>query len=310
MSIADIDKAIAELQARREQLVAQEKQAQESAPEPKSKHVVVVGGAGQLGRLFVSLFDDSGYEVTVIEKEDWEEKERIFSIADLVIIAVPINKTIAVIEQLPELPEHCILSDVTSVKKAPLEAMLSQHRGPVIGLHPMFGPDVEALHGQTIILTPGRAEQHAEWFTKQLQEWGGELYRISPADHDAAMALIQVMRHFSTIAYGHHLMAEGADLGKITDLSSPIYRLELAMVGRLFAQDPNLYTDIIFSDLENVEMMQRYMSRFQGLLDLVAKNDKAAFIESFAEVTDWFGDYAEQFLTESKEMLAYKKSSE
>ena len=136
MSIAEIDKAIAELKARREQLLAEQESKSEDKPTDKSQHVVVVGGAGQLGQLFVRLFDESGYEVTIVERDDWDEKQTIFSIADLVIIAVPINKTISVIQQLPALPEHCILSDITSIKQAPADAMLAQHSGPVVGLLP------------------------------------------------------------------------------------------------------------------------------------------------------------------------------
>ncbi|MFO6426374.1 hypothetical protein ACLBOM_11150 [Escherichia coli] len=38
-------------------------------------------------------------------------------------------------------PKDCILVDLASVKNGPLQAMLAAHDGPVLGLHPMFGPD-------------------------------------------------------------------------------------------------------------------------------------------------------------------------
>ena len=231
MSIEDIDRAIAELQARREQLMALENQQSNDPITPKTQHIVVIGGKGQLGSLFVRLFDESGYEVTIIDKDDWVEKAAVFQIADLVLIAVPIHQTLDVIASLPELPNSCILADITSVKQKPVKAMLDKHTGPVMGLHPMFGPGVETLRGQTIITSPGRAHSQTEWLIDQLNDWGGKTFQISASEHDDAMALIQVMRHFSTVAYGNHLMAEDADLGQITELSSPIYRLELAMVG-------------------------------------------------------------------------------
>ena len=307
MSIEAIDRAIADLQAEKDQLLKLQSQ-QTSAPVvPKPHHIVVIGGKGQLGSLFVRLFDESGYEVTIIDKYDWQDKAAVFQVADLVLIAVPIHQTIAVIEALPILPANCIVADITSIKQKPVKAMLDKHTGPVIGLHPMFGPGVENLNGQTIITTPGRKYEETNWFISQLNEWGGQTLQISAAEHDDAMALIQVMRHFSTVAYGKHLMAEGAELSKITELSSPIYRIELAMVGRLFAQDPNLYTEIIFSNTSNVEMMRRYIGRFDELLNLVEQGNKTAFIDSFKQVTEWFGDYAEQFMAESTEMLMYKK---
>ncbi len=39
-------------------------------------------------------------------------------------------------------------------------------------------------------------------------------------------------------------------------LSSPIYRLELAMIGRLFAQDAELYADIIMDKSENLVVIE------------------------------------------------------
>lgn len=44
---------------------------------------------------------------------------------------------------------------------------------------------------------------------------------------------------------------ENVRLEQLLALSSPIYRLELAMVGRLFARDPQLYADIIMSSENN-----------------------------------------------------------
>jgi chorismate mutase/prephenate dehydrogenase len=171
----------------------------------------------------------------------------------------------------------------------------------------MFGPDIKTLANQTIIVSDGRESEAYRWLLEQLTQWGGLLSHTSADDHDQAMALIQVMRHFSTVAYGQHLKSEGANLGQITELSSPIYRLELAMVGRLFAQDPGLYTEIIFSNPDNIHMMRRYSERFSELLDLVESGDKEQFMQTFSQISDWFGDYAAQFLAESAGMLEYKK---
>ena len=86
-------------------------------------------------------------------------------------------------------------------------------------------------------------------------------------------------------------------------MSSPIYRLELVMVGRLFAQAPELYTEIIFANPDNIEMMQRYVEQFNDLLKLLELKDKSAFKQRFIETREWFGDYAERFLKESSQML-------
>ena len=267
------------------------------------KSVVIIGGKGQLGSVFVDLFNRSEYKVEVIGQKDWPNSEAILSQASLVIVSVPIRSTSSIIKQLNNLPKDCILADLTSIKEQPLTEMLNVHEGPVVGLHPMFGPDVTGLIKQTIISCEGRHPEQYQWLIDQLEVWGANIHPVQARAHDETMSMVQVMRHFSTIAYGYHLMSEGADIENLVAMSSPIYRLELIMVGRLFAQNPTLYADIIFSNKENVEMMKRFAHRFLELLDDVNLDDKDAFVEKFNDVSDWFGDYADDFLEESKSML-------
>ncbi|TKB44198.1 bifunctional chorismate mutase/prephenate dehydrogenase [Thalassotalea mangrovi] len=271
--------------------------------------VVVIGGKGQLGSIFVDLFIRSGYQVESLEQDDWDKADIILTGASLVIVAVPINVTEQVIERLSGLDSQCILADITSVKSQPLETMLKVHKGPVVGLHPMFGPGVTGMIKQTVIVCEGRNLLACEWLMQQLQVWGAELKYYSADEHDQTMAMVQVMRHFSTISYGYHLMQEGVDLQRLLDMSSPIYRLELAMVGRLFAQDKQLYADIIFSNPDNVAVMKRYAERFLTLLSAVECNDKTLFLKTFSQISDWFGDYAQRFLQESQQLLNKTRES-
>ncbi|HCM48109.1 MAG TPA: bifunctional chorismate mutase/prephenate dehydrogenase [Colwellia sp.] len=267
------------------------------------KKVVVVGGKGQLGATFVDLFQRSDYQVAILEQNDWPNSDAILADAGLVIVAVPIRLTSMVIRHLNNLPENCILADLTSIKESPLFEMKKVHAGPIVGLHPMFGPDVTSLIKQTIISCEGRYPEEYQWLLQQFEVWGAKIYPVKANEHDKAMSMVQVMRHFSTIVYGYHLMSEGADIEKLVAMSSPIYRLELIMVGRLFAQDPCLYADIIFANKENIGMMKRFAYRFLELLEDVSLDDKDAFVNMFNHVSDWFGDYAGDFLEESKSML-------
>lgn len=265
--------------------------------------VVIVGGHGSLGQIFVELFKRSHYPVVIIEKEDWENAEVVLADAKLVLICVPITLTEPVIEKLPSLPEDCILADITSIKVKPLAAMLQQHSGPVLGLHPMFGPDSAGMVKQVVVVCHGRKQDKYQWLIEQFRVWGAKIEETDAVKHDRAMAFIQVMRHFNTFVYGAHLSHENPDLERLTNFSSPIYRLELAMVGRLFAQDPELYADIIFNDPENVALLKRFNERFNEAVALFESGDKAAFIKQFLKIGHWFGDYAKKCLVDSKRLL-------
>ncbi|WP_024549738.1 bifunctional chorismate mutase/prephenate dehydrogenase [Siccibacter turicensis] len=270
---------------------------------PSLRPVVIVGGGGQMGRLFEKMLTLSGYQVRILEKADWDNAPALLQDAGMVIVSVPIHVTEEVIAALPPLPSDCILVDLASVKSGPLQAMLNAHSGPVLGLHPMFGPDSGSLAKQVVVYCDGREPQAYQWLLEQIQVWGARLHRISAVEHDQNMAFIQALRHFATFAYGLHLAEENVQLEQLLALSSPIYRLELAMVGRLFAQDPQLYADIIMSSGDNLALIKRYYTRFGEAIALLEQSDKQAFISSFRKVEHWFGDYATRFQSESRSLL-------
>lgn len=274
------------------------------ATNPDIQKIVIVGGRGKLGGLFARYFARSGYQVDVLGGKDWDNAGAILEGADVVIVCVPIDKTLQVIEQLqPYLTENMILADLTSVKSQPLSKMLEVHEGAVVGLHPMFGPDIASMAKQVIACCHGRFAERYQWLLDQFKLWGAKIEQIDAKEHDHSMTYIQALRHFSTFAYGLHLSRQPVKLSQLLALSSPIYRLELAMIGRLFAQDGALYADIIADKPENLDVISALQQSFTDSLAFFKQNDKQGFIETFEQVHHWFGDYSEQFLKESRNLL-------
>lgn len=271
--------------------------------------VVLVGGAGGMGRILQRLFAADGREVRILEKDDWDRAQDILRGAKLVVVSVPIDVTTDVIARLgPMLDADAVLSDVTSVKRAPVEAMLAAHAGPVAGLHPMFGPDVASLERQVFVYVPARNPEASAWLEELLRKEGASVVTTSAEEHDRAMGIIQALRHFTTYAYGVFLAELHPDLRQIMAMSSPIYRLELEMVGRLFAQDPHLYADIIMANDDNARLIRAYVESLAPELELVLRGDRKAFIERFGRARDYFGTLAYDFMKESGRMLAAVQS--
>lgn len=276
---------------------------------PQLRPIVIVGGYGQLGQLFQRMFELSGYQVRILGRDDWHRADEILHDAGMVVVSVPIHMTEAIIAKLANLPTDCILTDLTSIKSGPLQAMLEIHQGPVVGLHPMFGPDIPSLAKQVVVYCDGRQPESYQWLLEQIQIWGASLNRISAIEHDQGMTLIQALRHFTSFVYGVHLAEEDPKIEQLMSLSSPIYRLELAMVGRLFAQDAQLYADIIMSAPQNLAMIKRFHQRFGDAIEMLERQDKAAFKQAFDQVEHWFGDYAQYFLVESQGLLRQANDS-
>ncbi len=262
--------------------------------------VLLVGGKGRMGQFFHRWFAQSDYQVRVLDLEEWPGVKSLAQGVELCLLAVPIDVTKSVAARIaPYLPPDCLLADITSLKCEPLTAMLAAHPGPVLGLHPLFGPNTTTMDKQIIVVTPGRQPEACEWFLEQLTVWGNVLVETSPEEHDEIMSIVQALRHFATFAFGQFMHSRHVSIARTLELSSPIYRLELAMVGRLFAQDPRLYAEIVFATPERLALLKEFIQSLQQNLGLVEAGDKEQFVARFRKIAEWFGPFAEQAMRES-----------
>ena len=262
--------------------------------------VLVVGGLGNMGRFLANWFRQSDYDVRVLDRNDWPQVQTLAAAVDLCLLAVPIDITPAVAAQIaPHLPPACVLADITSLKLQPIEAMLKAHAGPVVGLHPLFGPATATMDKQIVVVSPGRGMDQCQWLLDQLTLWGNVLVETPAAEHDEIMGIVQALRHFATFTFGQFLHSREVPILRTLELSSPIYRLELAMVGRLFAQGPEMYAEIIFATPERQALLKDYIKSLQQNLELVERGDKKEFVARFREIAEWFGPFSEQAMRES-----------
>ncbi|KJR41234.1 bifunctional chorismate mutase/prephenate dehydrogenase [Candidatus Magnetoovum chiemensis] len=262
--------------------------------------VLIVGGFGQMGSYFAWFFTTSGYEVRILSENNWDKVEPLCIDIDLVLISVPIHVTLETIQRIaPYLPKEALLADLTSIKTAPLNEMLKVHKGPVLGLHPLFGPTCLTLDKQIVAITQGREPEKCQWLIDQLILWGAIVVSSTAKEHDEIMDIVQALRHFATFCFGQFLSKREIELQRTLEFSSPIYRLEMGMVGRLFAQDSSLYSEIVFATPSRRKLLKDFVLSLNDQLDMLENNDKELFVEKFNETAKWFGPFSEQALRES-----------
>ena len=75
------------------------------------------------------------------------------------------------------------------------------------------------------------------------------------------------------------------------------------MTGRLFAQNSQLYADIIYNAKDIKQLSADFLQELTFAIDDLVQDDKEAFKKEFDEVALWFGDKSKTFLTESRTML-------
>ncbi len=261
----------------------------------QAHYIIIIGGHGQMGQLFTRLLIQCGHRVTPFGESDWSNAQDILPEADLVIVCVPIAVTEKIIQQAAHyLKPTAVLADLTSTKVTPMAAMLSAHSGPVLGLHPMFGPTIDKPDNNLMIYCEGRQSEHYQWLLQDLRELRFTVQGMSAEQHDRAMDLIQGLQHFITYCTGVFLKNQGVAIQELLQIGSPLYQLQLNMLGRIFYQDAALYADIIASDPKRLALLQQFVTSSAQLLTQVQQGKKCEFIDQFQSVTQWMGGFAKQ----------------
>jgi prephenate dehydrogenase len=268
------------------------------------RQVTVVGGRGAMGAFFVERFTAMGHQVSILEAEDWDRADTLLGQADLVLIAVPLKLTVPVIRQVgPYLSAKTILADIASTKTEVMEAMLASHSGPVVGLHPMFGPGGTSFLGQKFVVCPGRHLPRCQWLLDLVEADGGTLITCSAEEHDAMMVAVQAIRFFSNFSLGTFYAQAGVDIERSFEFSSPLYRSEINTISRLVAQEASLYVDILLASPERCEAITRLVDTYGHLADLVKNGDREGLIAAFEQTRKAFQGGAARSLRESNYML-------
>lgn len=275
----------------------------EVPPEMEPKKIAIVGGAGQMGVLLSRMFRDLGHEVSVVDRDTGPMQQTIAA-ADVVVISVPIEVTAEVIASVgPHVRSDALMMDITSIKQAPIDAMLAASSASVVGTHPMFGPGVHSLQGQRLVLCPGRGEQWQEWARATFAARGLQVTLTTAAQHDRAMALVQVLTHFQTQVLGLALSRLQIPLSESLAFTSPAYLMELYVAARHFAQAPELYGPIEMLNPMTGTITDTFRAAADEVAQILARKDQAAFTAMFDEVRLFFGDFTSEALEQSSFLI-------
>ena len=267
--------------------------------------ILIIGGTGDTGQWFVKFFKERGFGVTVWGKNrrlDVAEKlgvpfaddiNEAIGESDVVMISVPINITESIIREIaPKMRPGSLLMDVTSIKKGPVDAMerYAPEGVECLGTHPMFGPSIPDIRGQTVILTPTR--RCTRWLPVIegiYAEAGAHIEIITPVEHDEIMRVVQGLTHFAYISIAATLEAINFDVAKSRRFMSPVYEIMLDFVGRILAQNPYLYA-MIQTNPHVTDLHDTFIGECRALSDLIKEGDIESFVERMKQAARHFAN--------------------
>ncbi|MGB9902338.1 prephenate dehydrogenase/arogenate dehydrogenase family protein [Methanothrix sp.] len=268
--------------------------------------MLIVGGTGETGSWFSRYFRDHGFDVCIwgpsgkfhvadalgvrYAHDLMSEVER----SDIVVLSVPIDRTPEVARRIgPAMKSGSLLMDLTSLKVEPVRAMVESTPPDieVLGAHPMFGPTMPSVRGQTVIITPveGRWGRWSSHVREILERDGARVEVLTPEEHDRMMAVVQALTHFSYIAIGSTLRALNFDVSRSRRFMSPVYEVMLDFVGRILDQNPELYASIQMNPFAK-DVRRAFIEECIRLSDSIERGDVEGFRRAMREAAEHFGD--------------------
>ncbi|HWR25853.1 MAG TPA: prephenate dehydrogenase [Methanosarcina sp.] len=275
----------------------------------KKKKVLILGGTGEMGQWFTRFFKERDFEVSVWGKGGKKEiakklevpfasnLEAVIPESDIVIVSVPINATEETIAEIaPKMKAGSLLMDFTSIKVKPIEAMrkFAPSDVEILGTHPMFGPTIRTIRGQTVILVPvkGRSEKWFPFVRELFEKNGARVEITTAAEHDRLVSVVQGLTHFAYISIGTTIDALDFDIKKSRKFVSPVYDIMLDFVGRILGQNPYLYALIQMENPGVLEVHEAFIKKCEELSELVQTHDEEGFARKMKAAALKYGDTA------------------
>jgi prephenate dehydrogenase len=173
-------------------------------------------------------------------------------------------------------------------------------------MHPLFGPTVSSLHNQTIILTPARCGGALSLrLPELLRAEGANLVVMAPDAHDRLMAVIQGLTHFGNLSMADTIRRTGTDLAAALEATSPVYRIQMALIGRLLSQDPALYGDMLQLNPHLPGVLAAFEAAAGDLRRRVEGGEPASFVEFFVRVAELYRPHLEQAARETDALIEF-----
>jgi len=246
-------------------LAIQERDTVAAAGEGNGRRVLVIGGAGHMGRWFVRYLGAQGFAVEIAD--------------ELIVLATPMPATATILEAMAAAPPSGVVFDVGSLK-SPLRRGLHALRaagGRVTSVHPMFGPDTELLSGRHVIFVDVGSAPATAAARALFEPTMATLVEMDLESHDRLIAYVLGLSHALNIAFFTALAESGEAAPRLATLSSTTFDAQLGVAARVADEHPDLYFEIQTLNDYGTESLAALLYAVERLRSVVRANDLEGF---------------------------------
>ncbi|MEL7538420.1 MAG: prephenate dehydrogenase/arogenate dehydrogenase family protein [Pseudomonadota bacterium] len=267
--------------------------AQEAARVAAERHadgrrVLVIGGAGKMGRWFTQYFQSQQSQVTIADPRPVADAERWFPSwqeagldFDIIVVATDLALTGRILAELAAARPSGLVFDIGSLKTPLRDALHAAAAADlqVTSLHPMFGPTTRLLSGKHMIFvdvgcaraTAAAKELFAATMVEQVD--------MQLDEHDRLIAYVLGLSHALNIAFFTALAESGEAVPRLRTMSSTTFDAQLSVAREVAAESPSLYFEIQHLNEFGLHPLAALSDATDRLLASVQSGDSEAFAE-------------------------------
>lgn len=250
------------------------------------QRALVIGGLGRMGVWMSRYLDMVGYNVEVADMaagdtpyhrvDDWEA---VVNDYELIVVAVPLRPSNAILLRLAELRPRCLVFDIGSLKSPMREGLDAMRESGcrVCSVHPMFGPDEIGLSGRHILFVNVGDQQAIDEARALFAHTAADCVELSLEEHDEVMAWVLGLSHLVNIAFAGALAKSGEAVPLLKQISSSTFNAQLNVATQVVSENPHLYYEIQQGNIYTAEVSEHFRKVLDELVSSVTENNEDVF---------------------------------
>ncbi len=272
----------------RHSLTRQEQQRVQHRGSGSGQRVLVIGGAGRMGRWFVRFLASQGYEVEIADPAgplegydytpDWEDADLLH---DLIVVATPLRVTQDILLRLAERRPSGLVFDIGSLKsvlRQPLHRLVEAGIRTT-SIHPMFGPDTELLLGQHVIFVDLGVPEATRQARRLFDSTMAVQVEMNLEDHDRLIAYVLGLSHALNIAFFTALAESGEAAKRLAQMSSTTFNAQFSVASSVAQENPHLYFEIQSLNDYGSESLAALLYALERIRSVVLAKDEPGFVK-------------------------------
>ncbi len=264
----------------------------------EGRKVLIVGGAGRMGRWACRFLSNRGATVRVYDpRGEIDGYENVASLqdhakkADIVVIASPLGAVPDDLKAVVECGPDGLVFDVSSIKShiAPFLRDANVRGIKIASIHPMFGPGAPSPRGRNVLICDFGSDDANKETYDLFSSWGARTIMIELDEHDRLMAYVLGLSHLTSFLFAGSARRSGEKVAGLREVQGPTFEKLVSISREAVNESRRVYHDIQSLNPNSKQMIAAVEDAFRELKAAALDPDP----KRFAKIVDADREYME-----------------